>query len=328
MPIQLQSFSCRIPAPLPFHRKAQTGRVSSYRLTPGMESAKLSFKQKKQKLFHSSKVPGLSFIVQADCPDIMNLAGLCSVPFRVRLLPKCQRTSKILQDTSQTALIIPLKLVLTADTYVIAQGYKFTGPYESGHSFKHKINLPLALFQSAGSTVAPKLSSKPTGSNVTQAAPSSNPASNSTTGVRDQSLPVYQKMDHPPMSHEEVTFPGYGKVVSQNPSEDVAGPSSAREVTRSAPRTLREQLLLNMCWDQDNSESVDVGAVLNLRIGREYVTVMGQIIPNAIVHPIYPSFTTFCIIHTHRLKWKLGLLIAGESVKYGWETPVSVVDST
>lgn len=310
MSIQLQPLAPHSPVSIPFKRQCQAGHVSSHRLAPEMRNG-ISLKHRIHKFLHSSKVPQLSFMVQADCPEIVDLAGPSPLPFRVRLLYNREQTSKTLHDTSQTALITSLELVLKADTYVIAPGnFQFSGPYESSGTVKHRIKLP------------------PLPSKLARSSPLRIASSNST----GDSPSAHQNMEHTTVSDNKVIRSDGDKVQLQVAChtwlEDVAGPPSAGEAARSARNSSRENLWLKIGWVQDDTEFVDVGAALDLRIRQGDAAILGRMIPKAVVHPIYPSFITFCINHTHRLKWKIGLNIGGESFKCKWESPVSVVCST
>lgn len=303
MPLILQSSP--FPHPLTssnLKRHTQAGTVSTYRLIPGMENAHLSLKQKTQKLFHSSQVPGLHFVAQIDCPSVIQLDNPSPVPFRVSIVPGRRHTSAIIQDAPQTASITSLQLVLKADTYVIAPGTLAT--YESNDADKHRIVLPTFT-----PVVAERAAEKPASSNT----------------VDDDSLPAYENTNCPEESDEKAKPPAYAKTDPANSSEEEAGPSSRVKVVPVTPDSQQEPLLLPIGWDQDNVQPLDIGTVLDLHIHRTYVTALGKRISGSLVCPIYPSFTTYCIKHLHRLKWKMEIMIAGESVKLEGESLVSVL---
>ncbi|KAG5760139.1 hypothetical protein H9Q72_011737 [Fusarium xylarioides] len=59
------------------------------------------------------------------------------------------------------------------------------------------------------------------------------------------------------------------------------------------------------------SESLDIGAQLNLRLQRS--------------KDLYPSFQTFNIRHTHRIQWEMTVEAAGKSFELCGEEPIKVL---
>ncbi|KAF5005493.1 hypothetical protein FDECE_8071 [Fusarium decemcellulare] len=92
-----------------FEPKASTNNreIASFHLAPGMEHAKLSFKQKMKQTFSSfsSTVPKLDFEVEVTAPTIIQLDNPSPIPFQIRVLPNWESTSEILRD-------VPLKIKL------------------------------------------------------------------------------------------------------------------------------------------------------------------------------------------------------------------------
>ncbi|TQN67449.1 hypothetical protein CSHISOI_07990 [Colletotrichum shisoi] len=99
-----------------------TGCVSSQRLLPGMEQAELSFKQKTQKLFNSSKVPTFHFAVNARYPTVIQMGNEATVPFLLHLTPNRNGTAEVIQDTPQTVTVKSLELELRSTSAVICPG--------------------------------------------------------------------------------------------------------------------------------------------------------------------------------------------------------------
>lgn len=69
---------------------------------------------------------------------------------------------------------------------------------------------------------------------------------------------------------------------------------------------------------------LDVGAAIGLRLHATHATALGRSVAGTVAEPISPGFTTFCIRHSHRLKWKMAVAVGGETVSLEGEGPVSV----
>ena len=105
--------------PKPWRRPAS---VSSQRLVPGMENAKLTFTQKAQKFFGSSKVPNFAFNIEVQAPSVIQLANPNPIPFLLRVKPIRDQTSEIVRDASPKVKLEQLNLYLKADTVVLCPG--------------------------------------------------------------------------------------------------------------------------------------------------------------------------------------------------------------
>lgn len=89
--------------------------VSSQRLVPGMEDADLSFVEKTQKLFKSSKVPNFAFNALVDVPSVVQLENPNPMPFRVRLHPVVELTTEALRDVPRTARLKSASMEIRTD---------------------------------------------------------------------------------------------------------------------------------------------------------------------------------------------------------------------
>ncbi|KAH7137388.1 hypothetical protein B0J13DRAFT_559585 [Dactylonectria estremocensis] len=69
----------------------------------------------------------------------------------------------------------------------------------------------------------------------------------------------------------------------------------------------------------EKSPAVDVGEILNLRIGRQGRP--GQKSPGT----LYPSFRTYNIVHTHSMVWGFGLEIAGKNILIHASKPLVIL---
>lgn len=87
-------------------------QLTSQRLIPGMEKAELSVSQKVKKIFGTSSVPTLSYRVDMDVPQVIQLENPNYVPFRVRAVPIWDETSEILRDVPQTVRLKHISLVI------------------------------------------------------------------------------------------------------------------------------------------------------------------------------------------------------------------------
>ena len=137
LPIVVQAASTPYPFET-FDLKARTypGCIKTQRLIPGMEDAELSFRQKTQKLFGSSKVPQFSFSVQVDCPTVIQMQNPIPIPFKIRIIPNRGQTSDIIVDIPQTIMLRSLTMELEATTSIICDG-SFSSRTASGTQKQH-----------------------------------------------------------------------------------------------------------------------------------------------------------------------------------------------
>lgn len=114
-PIPITDFGVRS-----FRGKMMT--FNTHRLVPGLAQAKLSFSQKAQHVFGSSKVPILVFQVTANTPSVLQLGNSSIIPFQVQGHMVKDRTSEVLRDVQPSLVITKFELTLTAITKVLAPG--------------------------------------------------------------------------------------------------------------------------------------------------------------------------------------------------------------
>lgn len=122
-PVGLQSLFPDRLCIFELQRHSHRGTISTYHLTPGMNDAHLSFKEKTHEFLKAGSVPQLSFSLQVDFPKIIQLENPLPLPFRVRVVPNRRQTNQgILLDGTPplTGRIKAFKLVLNAHTEVIA----------------------------------------------------------------------------------------------------------------------------------------------------------------------------------------------------------------
>ena len=131
-PIMIQGRSSPIPITdfaLAQNRPARAV-VSSYRLVPGMENAKLSFGAKARQVFGSSKVPQYCYSLHVQTPTVLQLGNPHIIPFRVRATVHWDSTSDILQNIAQTLTVKRFSLQLLSQTLVVAPG-SYDGHFDS-----------------------------------------------------------------------------------------------------------------------------------------------------------------------------------------------------
>ena len=113
-PIQIYSSASPIPL-TDFDIKPSEGKmhqVISQRLVPGMEHTELSFRQRTNKFFHSSKVPYYSFMVEVQAGSLIQLQNPNFFPFQVTAKPHWAGTSNSIVDVPQTISIDAFELNL------------------------------------------------------------------------------------------------------------------------------------------------------------------------------------------------------------------------
>jgi len=72
----------------------------------------------------------------------------------------------------------------------------------------------------------------------------------------------------------------------------------------------------------EKAEALDVGALLDLSMAN--APLVRRVFSNKRV-PLSPTFTTYNVKHTHRLRWELKLTVAGESTEVSSEVDVTLV---
>ena len=107
--------------------------LNTHRLNPALADAKLSFGQKAQQVFGSSKVPILAFQITANTPSVLQLDNPNFIPFQVQGSVMKDRTSEVLRDLHPTLVITRFLLRLTANCKVIAPG-TFSSHDENGET--------------------------------------------------------------------------------------------------------------------------------------------------------------------------------------------------
>lgn len=298
LPIQV----CAPSTPYPLvnfdlQRRAFRETVRSYRLVPGMEDAGLSFKQKSQQFFHSSKVPALGFIVWTSCPAVIQLGNPTPIPFLVRIEPDRKRTSEVLHDVPGTARVSRLEFRLTAHTTVLAPG-KLSIHHGSNSVYRH-ISLPIPL---------------------TNWQPTPPVASHANDGEMQMLPGVDEKI-----AQESPKRP-------EDAQASAAGPSSEQLPTYKAatgqPAAVQSDALsLPVSWGTEET-TLDVGAALGFRLFSTRAVANGRSIGDSPGEPIFPDFTTYCIKHSHRLRWKMVIGLAGETVNLEGEDDVTVMGTS
>ncbi|KAH8172643.1 hypothetical protein LIA77_06898 [Sarocladium implicatum] len=96
--------------------------LAGHRLNPALAEAKLTFSQKAQQVFGSSKVPTLVFQVTALTPSVLQLENPNIIPFQVKGSVVKERTSEVLRDLNHSICITKFTLKLKANMEAIAPG--------------------------------------------------------------------------------------------------------------------------------------------------------------------------------------------------------------
>jgi hypothetical protein len=96
--------------------------MSSYRLVPGMEYAKLSFSQKMKQSFSTSSVPEFVYNLLVDVPTVIQLDNPTPIPFKLRVVPDLNGTSEIIRDIPQKVKLTSVSIRIASSTEVICEG--------------------------------------------------------------------------------------------------------------------------------------------------------------------------------------------------------------
>lgn len=114
--------------------------IQSQRLLPGMQHADLSFKQKTQKLFGSSKVPKLVFNMRIYHPTAIQIDNPQPIPIILEILPLPDQTSSSIED--QSIVINWVRMCLHQRTSVLAPSNFLT---DHAHDDRHPSSAHLNL---------------------------------------------------------------------------------------------------------------------------------------------------------------------------------------
>jgi hypothetical protein len=118
--------------------------IQSQRLLPGMQHADLSFKQKTQKLFGSSKVPKLVFKMRIYHPTAIQLDNPQPIPIILEILPLPDQTSSSIED--QSIVIKWVRMCLHQRTSVLAPSNFLTDhAHDDHHPSSANLNLESAF---------------------------------------------------------------------------------------------------------------------------------------------------------------------------------------
>lgn len=112
--------------------------ITSQRLVPGMEDAKLSISQKTQKFFGSSKVPVLNFVPEISIPTVIQIENPKPFPFLIRINPVWSKTSEIIRNVPQKVRLTHIELHLKEDVEIKCDSFSSRG---RGGSNSHKRDL-------------------------------------------------------------------------------------------------------------------------------------------------------------------------------------------
>ncbi|QKX53955.1 uncharacterized protein TRUGW13939_01035 [Talaromyces rugulosus] len=117
--------------------------VQTQRLLPGMKDEELTFKQKTQKFFHSSKVPTFGYIIELHSARVIQLEDPSPIPLVIRFSPNTAITSPSIQDTMQIIRLDWVRMTLKSTTSVIAPGnWSNSNTHDHAHSSEHDLGLP------------------------------------------------------------------------------------------------------------------------------------------------------------------------------------------
>ncbi|KAJ5946142.1 hypothetical protein N7454_002981 [Penicillium verhagenii] len=106
-------------------------KVQSQRLLPGVEDHKVSFRQKANTFFGSSKIPVFWFKVCMESPSVVQLDDrqVLSISLSIQTLKGNGHTSKIIEDIPQQIQINYIKILVRSSTTVIALGNQSSSSY-------------------------------------------------------------------------------------------------------------------------------------------------------------------------------------------------------
>lgn len=119
-------------------------QIQSQRLLPGMQHADLTFKQKTQKLFGSSKVPKFVFNMNIRHPAAIQLNHREPIPIILEIRPRPELTSPSVED--QSIVINWVRMCLHQCTSVLApSNFLNDHAHDDNHHYSGNLNLEAAF---------------------------------------------------------------------------------------------------------------------------------------------------------------------------------------
>ncbi|KAH8897204.1 hypothetical protein GQ53DRAFT_837890 [Thozetella sp. PMI_491] len=235
LPITLETRSTLTPvANFALKLRTYSAAVSTQRMIPGMEDADLTFKQKAQKFFGSSKVPHFHWKTNVQLPSVIQLEHPDPIPILIRAKPSPDLSSDIIRDVSQVITIESMALQLKCYSTVMCPGNWSTVPHTEEQHSEHDLGL--------------------------------------------QSVLLALKRQGP-----------------------VVVPQSA------------------------DGEYLNLGEHMELKLDARSVYAFGQPTRKFALAPLQPSFKTYNIRRSYKLKWNIGLAVAGETHTVRGEQEVQIL---
>lgn len=118
-----------------------------------------------------------------------------------------------------------------------------------------------------------------------------------------------------------------GQIV--NPTVETEAPSDTKGhvIPTSGAQQKPLGLILPSKWQAGDDTALDIGAGLDFRLYSTHATALGLPISRLAMlgGNTMPGFETYCIRHSHTLKWKVVLEIAGKTVKHESEQTVTII---
>ncbi|KAH7210844.1 uncharacterized protein BKA55DRAFT_529160 [Fusarium redolens] len=93
--------------------------VSSYRLIPGMEDVKFSWKEKIKQSLHGVKDPALEFDLLVEVPMVIQLDNPTPIPFRLLVSPHWEETSDAIRDVPQNVKLLSAHVCIVTITTIL-----------------------------------------------------------------------------------------------------------------------------------------------------------------------------------------------------------------
>lgn len=114
-------------------------KVQTHLLIPGQQESELTFRQKAQRVFHSSHVPSFHFLLEISSPKYIQLDHPDIIPLSIRVSP-CSRTSPGIKHIEQKIYIQKIKLTLKSRGMIYAEGH-FTQSHDTSYSSKIELGV-------------------------------------------------------------------------------------------------------------------------------------------------------------------------------------------
>lgn len=116
-----------------------------------------------------------------------------------------------------------------------------------------------------------------------------------------------------------------GRII--NPSTETDTPTDKRADDQSHASTMEPfGLIIPSKWRASDETALNIGGLMDFQLFSTHATALSRSLGRTTTNDrITPDFETYCIRHSHTIKWKIALEIAGKTSKHESEQIVTII---